>query len=156
MICSDGWNTRSCIIAFPDPRLNVCNVSPPSALKILMTVPRCDADAIKVPSGLTLRAPRSVSCAWITLFILFSATKNTDRGCWILDYFHAAHKCILTVIEDFDWTFCRVREGNYFRDRSFVCCDSAKACWIRTCFHLLDKLESEERENECLLLQYDN
>ena len=74
MICSEGWNTRSYIIAFPDPRLKVCKVSPPSALKILITVPRCDAEAIKVPSGFTLSAPSSVSCAYMTLFMLFSAT----------------------------------------------------------------------------------
>ena len=75
IMCREGWKIMSPMIAFPEPRLKVCSVSPPSALKILMTVPRYDADAIKVPSGLTLKAPRSVSWAWITLFIEFSATK---------------------------------------------------------------------------------
>ena len=63
MICKVGWKTKSQIIAFPDPLLNVCKVSPPSALNIFMTVPRWDAEAIRVPSGLTLRAPSSVSWA---------------------------------------------------------------------------------------------
>jgi len=74
MMCKVGWNTMSLIIAWPAPRRNVYKVSPPSAPKILITVPLDEAEAIKVPSGLTLRAPRSVSCAWITLFMLFSAT----------------------------------------------------------------------------------
>ena len=63
MIWSVGWKTRSQMMALPEPRRNVYRVSPPSALKILMTVPRCEAEAISVPSGLTLSAPNSVSCA---------------------------------------------------------------------------------------------
>jgi len=38
-ICSDGWNTILVIVAVPEPRLRCCKVSPPSALKILITVP---------------------------------------------------------------------------------------------------------------------
>ena len=39
MMCRVGWNTISLMIALPDPLLSVCNVSPPSAPKILITVP---------------------------------------------------------------------------------------------------------------------
>ena len=63
MMCRVGWKMIFYIIALPEPRLNVCRVSPPSALNILITVPRWEADAISVPSGFTLRAPSSVSCA---------------------------------------------------------------------------------------------
>ena len=63
IICIVGWNTMSLMIALPEPRRRVCRVSPPSAPKIFMTVPFCEADAIRVPSGLTLSAPNSVSCA---------------------------------------------------------------------------------------------
>ena len=63
MICKDGWNIIPVIVAFPDPLRNVYRVSPPSALKILITVPFWEADAISVPSGFTLSAPNSDSCA---------------------------------------------------------------------------------------------
>ncbi len=75
IICKLGWNTMSWMTALPEPLLSVCKVSPPSALKILITVPRYDADAINVPSGFTLNAPSSVSWAWMTLVMLFSATR---------------------------------------------------------------------------------
>ena len=63
IICRDGWNIIPVIVAFPEPLRNVYRVSPPSALKILITVPFWEAEAINVPSGFTLRAPNSDSCA---------------------------------------------------------------------------------------------
>jgi len=63
MMCSVGWKTISAIVAFPLPLRSDYRVSPPSALKILITVPFCEAEAISVPSGLTLRAPSSDSWA---------------------------------------------------------------------------------------------
>ena len=65
IICSDGWNIIPVIVAFPEPLRNVYKVSPPSALKILIIVPFWEAEAISVPSGLTLSAPNSDSCAYI-------------------------------------------------------------------------------------------
>ena len=58
-----GWNTMLEMIALSDPLRSSYSFSPPSALKILIIVPFCEADAIKVPSGFTLIAPSSVSCA---------------------------------------------------------------------------------------------
>ena len=61
MMWSEGWNIIPVIVALPEPLLKVCNISPPSALNILIMVPFQLAEAIKVPSGLTLRAPNSDS-----------------------------------------------------------------------------------------------
>jgi hypothetical protein len=58
-----GWNTMLVMVAPLEPLRKFCKSSPPSALKILITVPFYDAEAIRVPSGFTLIAPISVSCA---------------------------------------------------------------------------------------------
>ena len=39
MICREGWNIIPVIVALPEPLLKVCNISPPSALNILIIVP---------------------------------------------------------------------------------------------------------------------
>ena len=41
---------------FPAPLLNSCNCSHPSTLRILITVPFAESDAIKVPCELTVKA----------------------------------------------------------------------------------------------------
>lgn len=73
-----GWNIMLVMRAFPEPRLSSCKRCPSSALKIRIIVPFCEALAIRVPSALTARAPTSDSCAWITLSILLSTTKDSE------------------------------------------------------------------------------
>lgn len=58
-----GWKIIELMIASLEPLRSYYRVCPPSGEKILISVPLDDADAIKVPSGLTARAPKSLSCA---------------------------------------------------------------------------------------------
>lgn len=141
-----GWNTMLVICVALEPRLRCCSSSPPSALKILITVPFMDADAISVPSGFTLMAPISVSWAWIELLNPFSATT-----------IQMSIKSVqLTIIEHLNWALYRVGQCNRFTYGFFGSWNSAKSQRICACVHLFNKLERHECENESLLLKNDH
>ena len=71
-----GWNTIEVISALELPLLNICKVSPLSALNTFNLVPLIEAVQIKVPSGLTVIKATSDSWATISDYIDFSATKQ--------------------------------------------------------------------------------
>ena len=73
-----GWNTIDVIVAFDVPLLNICSFSPESALKTSNFVPLIEAVQIRVPSGFTAMYATSDSWAVTSVWIDFSATRNTQ------------------------------------------------------------------------------
>ena len=73
--CLSGWKTMLVMNALPAPLLNSWRHFPSSALNILIIVPFVDADATRVPSKFTARAPTSASWAFISTDDPFSLTK---------------------------------------------------------------------------------
>jgi hypothetical protein len=108
----EGWKTMPVIFALEDPRRRFYNSSPPSALNSLITVPFCEADAIKVPSAFTLSAPIPSSWACIELLSPLSPTTKVRV------------EKELTIVKDFDRTFERVEKCDCFADGFLSCCNA--------------------------------
>ena len=75
-----GWNMISLMSALLLPLFNSYTQSPPSVLNSFMMCPLLLAEAIRVPSGFTAKAPISVSCAGISKSMLLSTTDRKQNN----------------------------------------------------------------------------
>ena len=109
-----------------------------------MMCPLAEAEAIRVPSGLTAMAPTSVSWAGITRSIDLSTTEGYRES--------KQKNTLLTVIEYFQRSFLLSWEtndlGNWLLSRR----QSAEPLWVREGVDLLYELQSDEIEDEGLLV----
>ena len=143
-----GWKTMLVISALLLPRFSSWTTSPASVLKIFMTCPRCEAEAIRVPSGFTASAPTSVSCAAITRSILLSTTKLHNKSAC---YFAAN---LLTIVQYFKSSAISWWKTYNFWNRFFSLWYGTKSQRIWISINLLNKFESNKIENKCFLCQH--
>ena len=68
-----------------------------------------------------------------------------------------SHICaILTIVQNLEGSFLLSGETYDLRNRLFSLGQGAESCWIWECVYLFDQLQSNEIENECLLIEDNN